>query len=58
MQDRYAGDFGEYIKLALLRALSPVRAAGSVKQKVPWCTGRRNQRPHNVRSSGNANAIE
>ncbi|HET8726865.1 MAG TPA: hypothetical protein VFO41_05080, partial [Alphaproteobacteria bacterium] len=28
MQDRYAGDVGDYIKLALLRALSPGRRLG------------------------------
>jgi len=28
MQDRYAGDFGDYVKLAVLRALSPGRRLG------------------------------
>ncbi|WP_071676042.1 hypothetical protein [Nioella nitratireducens] len=32
MQDRYAGDVGDYVKLGLLRALSPGRQLG-----VAWC---------------------
>lgn len=35
MQDRYAGDIGDYVKLALLRALSPGRRLGLAWFKTP-----------------------
>ncbi|SMP28202.1 hypothetical protein [Shimia sagamensis] len=35
MQDRYAGDIGDFIKLGLLRALSPERKLGVVWYRFP-----------------------
>lgn len=35
MQDRYAGDIGDYVKLGLLRALSPNYKLGLVWYKIP-----------------------
>ena len=35
MQDRYAGDIGDFVKLGLLRALSPGRKLGIAWYRFP-----------------------